>query len=199
MITLIEFGKFLTGQIAFYVKNEDEHNMLLNLIKQVNGIFINIDANAYDMCRPYYAISNNEYSCYGTFTVLNMETTTKEIQEFKIARDFKDLTDDEIKYFCISVFKVLNFKSIKRTFNKDLECEYIDVCFKTVDPYPNDDIFFEEEVNITFTLNSVSSVGNLIDCDNKVNNLWDKFLYARGISPLAIDNPYINCSIPVHI
>lgn len=34
MITLIEFGKFLTGQIAFYVKNEDEHNMLLNLIKQ---------------------------------------------------------------------------------------------------------------------------------------------------------------------
>ena len=89
MITLIEFGKFLTGQIAFYVKNEDEHNMLLNLIKQVNGIFINIDANAYDMCRPYYAISNNKYSCYGTFTVLNMETTTEEIQEFKIARDFK--------------------------------------------------------------------------------------------------------------
>ena len=169
------------------------------LVLQVNGIFINIDANAYDMCRPYYAISNNEYSCYGTFTVLNMETTTEEIQEFKIARDFKDLTDDEIKYFCISVFKVLNFKSIKRTFNKDLECEYIDVCFKTVDPYPNDDIFFEEEVNIRFTLNSVSSVGNLIDCDNKVNNLWDKFLYARGISPLAIDNPYINCSIPVHI
>ena len=99
MITLIEFGKFLTGQIAFYVKNEDEHNMLLNLIEQVNGIFINIDANAYDMCRPYYAISNNEYSCYGTFTALNMETTTEEIQEFKIARDFKDLTDDEIKYF----------------------------------------------------------------------------------------------------
>ena len=48
MITLIEFGKFLTGQIAFYVKNEDEHNMLLNLIKQVNGIFINIDINTYD-------------------------------------------------------------------------------------------------------------------------------------------------------
>lgn len=199
MISLIEFGKFLTGQIAFYVKNEDEHNMLLNLIKQVNGIFINIDANAYDKYLPYYAISNNEYDGYGTFTALNMETTTKEIQEFKIARDFKDLTDDEIKYFCISVFKVLDFKSIKKTFNKDLECEYIDVCFKTVDPYPNDDIFFEEEVNITFTLNSVSSVGNFIDCDNKVNNLWDKFLYARGISPLAIDNPYINCSIPVHI
>ena len=198
MITLIEFGKFLTGQIAFYVKNEDEHNMLLNLIKQVNGIFINIDINTYDKYLPYYAISNNECDCYGTLTALKMETHIKEIQEFKITRDFKDLTDDEIKYFCISVFKVLDFKSIKRTFNKDLECEYIDVCFKTVDQYPNDDIFFEEEVNITFTLNSVSSVGNLIDCDNKVNNLWDKFLYARGISPLAIDNPYINCSIPVH-
>ncbi len=199
MITLIEFGKFLTGQIAFYVKNEDEHNMLLNLIKQVNGIFINIDTNTYDKYLPYYAISNNECDCYGTLTALKMETHIKEIQEFKITRDFKDLTDDEIKYFCISVFKVLDFKSIKRTFNKDLECEYIDVCFKTVDPYPNDDILFEEEVNITFTLNSVSSVGNFIDCDNKVNNLWDKFLYARGISPLVIDNPYINCSIPVHI
>ena len=199
MITLIEFGKFLTGQIAFYVKNEDEHNMLLNLIKQVNGIFINIDTNTYDKYLPYYAISNNECDCYGTLTALKMETHIKEIQEFKITRDFKDLTDDEIKYFCISVFKVLDFKSIKRTFNKDLECEYIDVCFKTVDSYPNDDILFEEEVNITFTLNSVSSVGNFIDCDNKVNNLWDKFLYARGISPLAIDNPYINCSIPVHI
>lgn len=199
MITLVEFGKFFTGQIAFYIKNETEHNMFINLIKQVNDIFINIDTNTYDKYLPYYAISNNECDCYGTLTALKMETHIKEIQEFKIARDFKDLTDDEIKYFCISVFKVLDFKSIKRTFNKDIECEYIDVCFKTVDPYPNDDIFFEEEVNITFTLSSVSSVGNFIDCDNKVNNLWDKFLYARGISPLAIDNPYINCSIPVHI
>ena len=109
-------------------------------------------------------------------------------------REFKDLTDEEIEYFCTSAFKTLNFKildfeSIKRVFNDDIEC--IDVCFKTAEPYPDDDISFEEDNIITLTINSVTSTDNTINCDSRLNNLWDKFLYARGISPLMIDNPYL--------
>ena len=121
MITLIEFGKFLTGQIAFYVKNEDEHNMLLNLIKQVNGIFINIDINTYDKYLPYYAISNNECDCYGTLTALKMETHIKEIQEFKITRDFKDLTDDELSRIRTEVDKYTVEGDLRREVNLNIK------------------------------------------------------------------------------
>ena len=92
-------------------------------------------------------------------------------------REFKDLTDEEIEYFCTSAFKALNFKildfeSIKRVFNDDIEC--IDVCFKTAEPYHDDDISFAEDNIITLTINSVTSTDNTINCDSRLNNLWDK-------------------------
>ena len=37
-------------------------------------------------------------------------------------RDFKDITDDEIKYFCKDVFGAFKFDKIKRIFNKYIEC-----------------------------------------------------------------------------
>lgn len=40
-------------------------------------------------------------------------------------RDFKDLTDDEIKYFCKDVFGAFKFDKIKRTFNKYIECIHV--------------------------------------------------------------------------
>ena len=99
-------------------------------------------------------------------------------------RDFKDITDDEIKYFCKDVFGAFKFDKIKRIFNKYIEC--IDVSFYAMESEP------DLSDRICLQINSLSSTDYNI---GKEDTLWRQFLYARGICPLAIDNPYLNIDI----
>lgn len=99
-------------------------------------------------------------------------------------REFKDLTDEEIKYFCKDVFGAFKFDKIKRTFNEHIEC--IDVSFYAIESEPN------ISDRICLQINGLSSNDYNI---GKEDTLWQQFLYARGISSLMIDNPYLTENI----
>ena len=99
-------------------------------------------------------------------------------------RYFKDITDDEIKYFCKDVFGAFKFDKIKRIFNKYIEC--IDVSFYAMESEP------DLSDRICLQINGLSSTDYNI---GKEDTLWRQFLYARGICPLAIDNPYLDIDI----
>lgn len=102
-------------------------------------------------------------------------------------RQFTDLTDDEIKYFCKFAFDACKIDYIKR--KKD----FIDVGFFT-DEYPNghDEVPF----TVTFAINGISDMD--ISMDRKYlydkDYLWRQFLYANGMNPLAKNNPFIDKS-----
>lgn len=108
----------------------------------------------------------------------------KENRGEKYMREFKDLTDEEIKYFCKDVFGAFKFDKIKRTFNEHIEC--IDVSFYAIESEPN------ISDRICLQINGLSSNDYNI---GKEDTLWQQFLYARGISPLMIDNPYLTENI----
>ena len=99
-------------------------------------------------------------------------------------RDFKDITDDEIKYFCKDVFEAFKFDKIKRIFNKYTEC--INVDFYAMESEPN------ISDRVCLQINGLSSNDYNIE---KEDTLWKQFLYARGICSLAIDNPYLDIDI----
>ena len=98
-------------------------------------------------------------------------------------RQFTDLTDDEMKYFCKFAFDACKIDYIKR--KKDS----IDVGFYT-EKYP------DEPDEITFTINGISTMDLSIDKKYLYNRdyLWRQFLYANGINPLAKNNPFIDKS-----
>ena len=108
----------------------------------------------------------------------------KENRGEKYMREFKDLTDEEIKYFCKDVFGAFKFDKIKRTFNEHIEC--IDVSFYAIESEPN------ISDRICLQINGLSSNDYNI---GKEDTLWQQFLYARGICSLAIDNPYLDIDI----
>lgn len=108
----------------------------------------------------------------------------KENRGKKYMRKFKDLTDEEIKYFCKDVFGAFKFDKIKRTFNEHIEC--IDVSFYAIESEPN------ISDRICLQINGLSSNDYNI---GKEDTLWQQFLYARGICSLAIDNPYLDIDI----
>ena len=99
-------------------------------------------------------------------------------------RDFKDITDDDFIYFCKDVFGAFKFDKIKRIFNKYTEC--IDVDFYAMESEPN------ISDRVCLQISSLSSNDYNI---GKEDTLWKQFLYARGICPLAIDNPYLDIDI----
>ena len=95
-------------------------------------------------------------------------------------RNFKDITDNEIKYFCNDVFYVLKWGDIKRT-----ESE-ISVELYMMEDYP------DISDKVTFTIDSVDTH----DFDTTEETyLWKQFLYTRGISPLSENNRYIGVNI----
>ena len=102
-------------------------------------------------------------------------------------RQFTDLTDDEIKYFCKVAFDAFKIDYIRR--KKD----FIDVGFFT-DEYSNghDEVPF----TVTFAINGISTMD--ISMDRKYlydkDYLWRQFLYANGMNPLAKNNPFIDKS-----
>ena len=99
-------------------------------------------------------------------------------------RNFKDITDDEIKYFCKDVFGAFKFDKIKRIFNEYTEC--IDVDFYAIESEPN------ISDRVCLQISGLSSNDYNI---GKEDTLWKQFLYARGICPLAVDNPYLDIDI----
>lgn len=113
-----------------------------------------------------------------------IKTSMKENRGKKYMREFKDLTDEEIKYFCKDVFGAFKFDKIKRTFNEYIEC--IDVSFYAIESEPN------ISDRICLQINGLSSNDYNI---GKEDTLWQQFLYARGICSLAIDNPYLDIDI----
>lgn len=98
-------------------------------------------------------------------------------------RQFTDLTDDEIKYFCKVAFDACKIDYIRR--KKD----FIDVGFFT-------DGHDEVPFTVTFAINGISNMD--ISMDRKYlydkDYLWRQFLYANGMNPLAENNPFIDKS-----
>lgn len=104
---------------------------------------------------------------------------------FDNSRQFADLTDNEMKYFCKFAFDACKIDYIRRNSNLDS----IDVGFYTK-KYP------AELDEITFTINGIFTMDLSMDKKylNNRDYLWRQFLYANGINPLAKDNPFINKS-----
>lgn len=78
-LSAIIFGKFLTGQIAIKVNNEKQHNVLINMLKQVNENFVSTNRD-YDTLYSYYTYRNDYVllgQCKTLRDVCNLNFITK--------------------------------------------------------------------------------------------------------------------------
>lgn len=88
-LSIIIFAKFVTGQIAIKVNNEEQHNVLMDMLRQVNEDFNKVNDN-YDVFYNYYVCSGNY-----DFSLLDRYKTLRDVYTNNLITKYIDFDNPE--------------------------------------------------------------------------------------------------------